>query len=145
MGICEHELLELIIRPTLLQIGQCSGPAETVLMQAAHASDFGFHLGQGQEQGLGLYRIAACQHRSLWDTYLVKQPDLASTVRGLASQREFLVHPDEELITNLSYATAIAWLLIQQYLEQNALSLEKIYPAQLLNAVFNRANRHVAA
>ena len=36
-------------------------------------------------------------------------PDIASLVRGLASQRDFLDHPHAELTTNLSYATAIAW------------------------------------
>ncbi len=41
-------------------------------------------------------------------------PDLASSVRGLASQHEFLAHPDLELATNLSYATAIAWQIYQR-------------------------------
>ena len=36
----------------------------------------------------------------------------ASRVRGLASQRAFLSDPDSELQTNLSYCTAIAWLLV---------------------------------
>jgi hypothetical protein len=35
-------------------------------------------------------------------------------VRGLASQRAFLSDPDSELQTNLSYCTAIAWLLHQR-------------------------------
>ena len=39
---------------------------------------------------------------------------MASRVRGLASQRAFLSDPDGELQTNLSYCTAIAWLLYQR-------------------------------
>ena len=39
---------------------------------------------------------------------------MASRVRGLASQRAFLSDPDSELQTNLSYCTAIAWLLYQR-------------------------------
>ena len=35
-------------------------------------------------------------------------------MRGLASQRAFLSDPDSELQTNLSYCTAIAWLLYQR-------------------------------
>ncbi len=35
-------------------------------------------------------------------------------MRGLASQRAFLTDPDSELQTNLSYCTAIAWLLYQR-------------------------------
>ena len=39
---------------------------------------------------------------------------MASRIRGLASQRAFLSDPDGELQTNLSYCTAIAWLLYQR-------------------------------
>jgi hypothetical protein len=36
---------------------------------------------------------------------------MASLVRGLASQHDFLSQPHAELATNLSYATAIAWFM----------------------------------
>jgi hypothetical protein len=39
---------------------------------------------------------------------------MASRIRGLASQRAFLSDPEGELQTNLSYCTAIAWLLYQR-------------------------------
>jgi hypothetical protein len=42
---------------------------------------------------------------------LAYQPELASIVRGFASQHTFLDNPDAELTTNLDYATAIAWLI----------------------------------
>jgi hypothetical protein len=68
----------------------------------------------GRNEGLGLFNITAAQHRDLWDRYLAFNPDLASRVRGLASQRAFLSDPDSELQTNLSYCTAIAWLMQQR-------------------------------
>ena len=43
---------------------------------------------------------------------LAFQPDLASIVRGFASQHHFLREPDLELVTNLNYATAVAMALI---------------------------------
>ena len=67
-----------------------------------------------RKDGLGLFNITAAQHRDLWDRYLAFNPDLASRVRGLASQRAFLTDPDGELQTNLSYCTAIAWLMQQR-------------------------------
>ena len=53
-------------------------------------------------------------HRNIWDNFLADKSELASKVRGLASQREFLSHPHHELATNLAYATAIAWLIFQR-------------------------------
>jgi hypothetical protein len=63
---------------------------------------------------LGLFHITTAQHRDIWDRYLAFKPEIASRVRGLASQRAFLSDPDSELQTNLSYCTAIAWLLYQR-------------------------------
>lgn len=40
-------------------------------------------------QGHGLYRISELRQRQLWDQHLARDPDLASLVRGLASQHAF--------------------------------------------------------
>tara|TARA_B110000503_G_scaffold12013_4_gene16245 strand:+ start:6371 stop:6706 length:336 start_codon:yes stop_codon:yes gene_type:complete len=86
---------------------------ETFLLNAAiNAPDVGLFC--ARSEGLGLFNITAAQHRDLWDRYLAFNPDLASRVRGLASQRAFLSDPDNELQTNLSYCTAIAWLMQQR-------------------------------
>jgi hypothetical protein len=140
MGICEPELLAHIIRPTLALLQQPSPRAENLLLQAALASEFGYHLCTEPASGLGLYRITSSQHRDIWDTHLVHQPDLASTVRGLASQRAFLSGPDDELITNLRYATAIAWLIIARAEAINP----QLSDDQLLRVAFN-SPAHLAA
>ena len=80
-----------------------------LLNAAIDAPDLG--LFSSRNDGLGLFHITAAQHRDLWDRYLAFNPDLASRIRGLASQRAFLRDPDSELQTNLSYCTAIAWLM----------------------------------
>lgn len=59
----------------------------------------------------GIFQIDAPSHQRVWDKYLAFNPELASNIRGLASQHAFLKHPHLELTTNLSYATAIAWAL----------------------------------
>ncbi|GAA5525710.1 hypothetical protein Maes01_02282 [Microbulbifer aestuariivivens] len=112
MGICLDELRLLVIRPTLKQLKAWTAGMENLLLgTAAQESQLGFHLKQGRRHGLGIYQIQPHTHREIWDKYLIEHPALASTVRGLASQRDFLDHPHSELTTNLRYATAIAWLI----------------------------------
>lgn len=62
-------------------------------------------------RGLGIFRITPEKHREIWDTYLIQFPDLASNVRGFASQKQFFNDPHGELISNLNYATVIAWMI----------------------------------
>jgi hypothetical protein len=96
-------------------MGAWTPASEAFLLNAAiRAPDVGLFSTKKEGQGLGLFNITAAQHRDLWDRYLAFNPDLASRVRGLASQRAFLSDPDSELQTNLSYCTAIAWLMQQR-------------------------------
>jgi hypothetical protein len=130
MGICAKELREYVIRPTLKQIGQYSRAAENLLLgTAAQESGLGSHLKPEHSHGLGIYQISRQRHMKVWDQYLVNLPELASDIRGLASQHEFLEHPHAELTTNLSYATAIAWAVYCQsgvVLPQNADNAEAL-------------------
>jgi len=115
MGICPTELVRYVIRPTLKYLGDYSLSAEALLMATvAVESDMGFHLKHKQGKGLGVYRISPRSHQQVWDRYLAKDPDLASKVRGLASQHEFLMNPHLELTSNLRYATAIAWMIYRR-------------------------------
>ncbi len=110
MYVTAEHLKEQVIRPTLKYLGAWTAATENFLLSAAtDAPDLGlFSL---RNDGLGIFHITSSQHRDIWDKYLAFNPDLASRIRGLASQRAFLSDPDSELQTNLSYCTAIAWLL----------------------------------
>jgi hypothetical protein len=113
MYVTAEHLRDQVIRPTLKYLGVWSDAAETFLLNSViDTPDLG--LFSRHQDGLGLFHITAAQHRDLWDRYLAFNPELASRVRGLASQRAFLSDPDSELQTNLSYCTAIAWLLYQR-------------------------------
>jgi hypothetical protein len=113
MYVTAEHLRDQVIRPTLEYMGAWTPASETFLLNVAiSAPEVG--LFSGRKDGLGLFNITAAQHRDLWDRYLAFNPDLASRVRGLASQRAFLSDPDSELQTNLSYCTAIAWLMQQR-------------------------------
>lgn len=112
MGIAASELCQHVIRPTLIYLGRHSPSAEALLLGAA-ASQSGLGAALHDSHGHGLYRISERHHQQLWDCHLARDPDLASQVRGLASQHAFLAAPHLELTVNLRYATAIAWLLIE--------------------------------
>ncbi|PLW82682.1 hypothetical protein CWI75_08860 [Kineobactrum sediminis] len=113
MYVTAEHLREQVIRPTLRYLDVWTVEYEDFLLQSAiTAPDLG--LFSARNSGLGLFHITAAQHRDIWDRYLAFKPELASRVRGLASQRAFLSDPDSELQTNLSYCTAIAWLLHQR-------------------------------
>ncbi|MCB1841763.1 MAG: hypothetical protein KDI09_02280 [Halioglobus sp.] len=113
MYVTAEHLRDQVIRPTLKYMGAWNRASEEFLLNAAiNAPELG--LFSARNDGLGLFHITAAQHRDLWDRYLAFNPELASRVRGLASQRAFLTDPDSELQTNLSYCTAIAWLLYRR-------------------------------
>ncbi len=113
MGIAASDLNQHVIRPTLVYLNcQCVAAEALLLGVAACQTSLGAEL--DNHSGYGLYRISAAHHQHLWDHYLAVDPELASRVRGLASQHAFLGAPHFELTVNLRYATAIAWLLIEQ-------------------------------
>ncbi len=112
MGIAASELCRYVIRPTLIYLGRHNPAAEFLLLAvAASQSALGAEL--DSQRGHGLYSIPDALHHQLWDDYLAKDPDLASLVRGLASQHAFLSGPGLELTVNLRYSTAIAWLMVE--------------------------------
>ncbi len=112
MGIENHELLHYVIQPTLEKLGVESTTAEMLLLATAnYHSDRGSKL--HDNDGLGLFCISEALHKEVWDHYIAFDCELASKVRGMASQHEFVKAPHSELVTNLQYATAIAWLVYQ--------------------------------
>lgn len=113
MGIAASELSQYVIRPTLIYLDRHSPCAEALLLGVA-ASQSALGAALHDRRGHGLYRIAELRHQSVWDHFLARDPELASLVRGLASQHAFLNGPHLELTVNLRYATAIAWMLIEE-------------------------------
>jgi len=112
--MCSTCDLRRVIRTTLKQLGDWSPAAENLLLGTAlQESGRNARLREGRR--LGIYRIAPAAHRAVWDKYLVGDPELASRVRGLAGQHGFLCDPHGELVTNLKYATAIAWMIYRRH------------------------------
>ena len=103
--------LRPVISHTLQILGKYSTAAENLLLITAALQAENFN--SNQKPGLGVYKIDRASHIDIWDNYLMYDPDLASTVRGVASEKAFLQDPHLELVTNQGYATAIAWLIYQ--------------------------------
>ena len=113
MYVTSEHLRDQVIGPTLKYLGAWSPGIEKFLLNTAvNVPELG--LFSARNDGLGIFHITPAQHRDIWDRYLAFKPDMASRVRGLASQRVFLTEPDKELQTNLGYCTAIAWLMYQR-------------------------------
>ncbi len=114
MDISKQELREKIIHPTLKYLGKEGVAVENLLVAIVtqkHPTHKNNNKLSNSNKGLGPYNININNHQMVWDKYLAFKPDLASRIRGLASQHAFLEDPHSELVTNLCYATAIAWVL----------------------------------
>ncbi len=136
MGICANELRQWVIKPTLKRLGVYSKAAENLLLAtAAQESGLGSHLKPAGQRALGIYQIHSLSHRHIWDDHLAQRSDMASIVRGLASQHDFLSQPHAELATNLSYATAIAWFM---YARHDDFSLPKNNDVKTLASLWKR-------
>lgn len=107
-----QHLLEQVIQPTLDFLDEHHPLAAQLLLTSALLASNGDPL--CHDSGFGLYQISAERHRGLWEEYLAFRPNLASEVRGLASQKTFLQAPERELVTNLAYATAVTWMCYRQ-------------------------------
>lgn len=126
MDLSPKELREMVIRPTLITLDKYSQAAENLLMAIALVKQENSHrLEATNGTAYGIFQIDVPSHQRVWDKYLAFNPDLASKIRGLASQREFLKQPHLELATNLSYATAIAWALHLAYPQAKKTSPQK--------------------
>lgn len=112
MNTIKSDEVKLVIAHTLQTLGVYCTAAEKLLELTASLQ--AEHFDAQSKSGLGLYKIEPETHLQIWDAYLAFKPDLASTVRGLASQKAFLQNPHLELVTNLSYASAIAWMIYQR-------------------------------
>ena len=112
MNNFDSDTIKLVIAHTLQTLGDYSRAAAKLLELTTSLQ--AEHFAAKPQSGLGLYRIEPSTHLQIWDGYLAFKPDLASTVRGLASQKAFLQNPHLELASNQGYASAIAWMIYQR-------------------------------
>lgn len=110
-GINSDELRLYVIRPTLHVVGLWSKAAENLLLAiCAHESLLGYFLKQRAGPALGIYQIEPATHSDVWQNYLAYRPALAVKINTFTKAHDNQP-ADNELITNLAYATAIARII----------------------------------
>jgi hypothetical protein len=101
------DLREHVIRPTLKLLNMGSLAAENLLLgTCAQESRLGTYLKQRNGPALGIYQIEPATHDDLWKNFISFHPDLLSTLMAINHYPRY-----ESLVTDLSYATAIARLV----------------------------------
>ena len=103
---------ELVVKPTLFNIGMYSLAAENLIIGTATQESRLFHLKQkGDGPALGVMQMEPATHKDIWD-YLDRKPVIAQSVRELAASAYRGTNiPPSEMIGNLNYAVAMARVL----------------------------------
>ena len=106
-----------VIRPTLTHLELWSQAAEVLLLGTVLTESGLRYLKQkGNGPALGLYQIEPVTHEDIWRSYLDKRKNrkLKANVTWLTSRAPL----EEQLINNLSYATAISRVIYWRKPEQ---------------------------
>lgn len=107
-GINPQQFREYVIRPTLRELGVYTEVMEELLfMTAAHESLGGRLLHQENGSALGVYQIEPTTHQDIWINYLSFNDRMRRQIMALTSKPRV----DNELIVNMRYATAMAYLV----------------------------------
>lgn len=104
-----RHLRDLIIRPTLETLNLWSLAAEALVLGTAIQESRLVYLRQvGGGPALGIYQIEPATHADLRRNYLDNRPALKNRVAAFLGPSP---EPDQQLVTNLAYATAVCRLL----------------------------------
>lgn len=120
MSIDSEDLKSMVVTPVLRHLGIWS-PVRVALTlgTAAQESLMGKYLKQISGPALGIYQCEPATHRDIWDNFLRYRPEMAEKCRDLSYKAATWARKDEQLATNLAYATAICamhYLRVPEYL-----------------------------
>ncbi|EGR1219824.1 MULTISPECIES: hypothetical protein [Vibrio] len=97
------QLTELVVRPTLKQLGLYSTSAEQLVVGTIFVESRGKYLKQiGKGPALGIVQMEPATHDDIWQNYLAYRAELKEKVSLLVKEGTA-----QELITNLAYAVAM--------------------------------------
>ena len=114
MLLCSpNQFLSNVVQPALLHLGWTEQSLGVVIAAIPFTVD---HSQPSDRRALGPFLMSHEQHWSTWDHYLAANAELASRMRGLASQHRFTADPDLELCLNAGYASAIAAAFLKSQL-----------------------------
>jgi hypothetical protein len=114
MSLNLEQLRELVVLPTLSNLGMYSEAAEQLVMGTITQESHATYLKQlGTGPALGLIQMEPATHKDLWVNFIKYKPSLQDDLRALLSGEADDVYevcgvPDElELISNIKYAVAM--------------------------------------
>lgn len=106
-GLDPSQVRELIVRPTLVQLGLYSDTAcSLVLGTALHESHLVYLKQLGTGPALGLWQMEPATHDDCWTNFLKYRTDLANIVLEIVGIHQKI--DASLLISNLAYACAMA-------------------------------------
>lgn len=133
MGINVDQLKEYIIRPTLEDLGLWSQAAENLLLGTmAQESHMGHYIHQVKGPALGIYQIEPETHDDVWEHYLDYRESMADKVSELS-----YLTTSKSLVSNLSYATAIARIIYLRVSEPLPLPQDLVGMARYWKKYYN--------
>ncbi|AVF59860.1 hypothetical protein J7X13_000334 [Vibrio parahaemolyticus] len=98
-----RQLTELVVRPTLKELGLYSAAAEQLVVGTIFVESRAKYLKQiGNGPALGIVQMEPATHDDIWQHYLAYRIELTEKVRKIAKEAI-----PTELITNLAYAVAM--------------------------------------
>jgi hypothetical protein len=97
-----EDFLKHVIRPTLNYMSMGGRDAERLVLGTAIVESKLRHLKQVRGPALGFYQMEPATHDDLW-TYINRKPEIKSNLLCLMTPEP----KETQLITNLSYATAM--------------------------------------
>lgn len=106
------QLRELVIRPTLQYLSPAIPYSETavelLMMTAAHESHLGEYIAQVGGPALGIYQMEPDTHGDIYKNFLEYRKELKSNLIDITIGAIVTFQPNEDLVLNLAYATAMA-------------------------------------
>ncbi len=105
------QLLEYIVRPTLIELGMHSLAAERLVMGTITQESNAMYIKQmANGPALGLAQMEPATHDDIWKNFLKYKPSIAQSITRLASLGSIQstgIPDSKELISNISYAVAM--------------------------------------
>lgn len=127
---------DYVIRPTLALLNLGGAAAEQLLLGTALTESGLIWLHQmGSGPARGVYQIEPATHDDLWRNFLAFRQPMADLVAKLQTREPML----DQLITNLSYATAICRLLYYRHADPLPVAGDATAMAAYHKKIYNTA------
>lgn len=121
-----QDLLDMIIKPTLYDLGMDSEEAETLMLGTALAESGGHAITQVEGPALGLWQMEPRTHNDIHENYIRYRPSLYVRLKAAAQYGGALPPVPEVMTWNARYACAMARIHYRRFQEPLPLTIEEM-------------------